>query len=155
MKWFLIEMFNDIILEDNEIYLQIYESSGADNDNPAVYRFNVVRKTDGIIVGQCSFRVGGAENRHIKYGGNIGFYIDEPYRGKKYSLKACVLMTRMAVLHKMEFVYITCDPDNIASRRICELFGAKFVQILSLPEDDYNYINHGRRRHCLYVYAVI
>ena len=32
-------MFKDIKLSDGEIYLEIYQSSDGDNDNPPTYRF--------------------------------------------------------------------------------------------------------------------
>ncbi|MCL2776030.1 MAG: GNAT family N-acetyltransferase [Oscillospiraceae bacterium] len=73
------------------------------------------------------YRIGDNTNRHIKYGGNIGYDIDEPYRGSKYSLKACKLLLILAKQHDMKSVYITCDPENRASRRVCELLGAEYT----------------------------
>ena len=143
-------MFKNIKLSDSEIYLELYQSSDGDGDNPASYRFCIKTHGNNDIVGICSFRVGDTTNRHIKYGGNIGYDIDEPYRGNKYSLKACKLLLNLAKSHRMKSVYITCDPENTASRRICELLGARFVTILDLPEDDYNYINNGTKQHCIY-----
>jgi len=141
-----IEIFNNIKLSNNEIY----QASDGDNDNPPTYRFCIKKHNDNGIVGRCSFRVGDTGNQHIKYGGNIGYDIDEPYRGNKYSLKACKLLRIFAKTHGMQSVYITCDLGNKASRRICELLGANFVTILDLPEDDYNYINNGVKQHCVY-----
>jgi len=143
-------MVKDIKLSDNEIYLELYKLADSNNDNPQTYRFCIKTHSDNNIVGRCSFRVGDTGNRHIKYGGNIGYDIDEPYRGNKYSLKAYKLLLILAKSHGMKSVYITCDPGNKASRRICELLGADFVGVLDLPEDNYNYINSGRRQHCVY-----
>jgi len=143
-------MFKNINLSDNEIYLELYQALNGDNDNPPIYRFCIKTHRDNNIVGRCSFRVGDTNNRHIKYGGNIGYDIDEPYRGNKYSLKACKLLLIFAESHGMKSVYITCDPENKASCRICELLGADFVGIVDLPEDDYNYINNGCKQHCVY-----
>lgn len=61
----------------------------------------LITNIDGIKVGGCSFRVCDTGNRHIKYGGNIGYDIDKPYRGKKYSLKACKLLLKFAESHNM------------------------------------------------------
>ena len=143
-------MFKEIKPGDDEIYLEIYQLLDGDDDNPPTYRFCIKTHGDNNIVGRCSFRVGDDDNRHIKYGGNIEYDIDEPYRGNKYSLKACKLLLTLAKQHDMTSVYITCDPENSASRRICELLEAKFITILDLPEDDYNYINNGRKQHCIY-----
>ena len=147
-------MFKDIKLADSEIYLEVYQCLDGDDDNPPTYRFCIKTHSDGNTVGRCSFRVGGADNRHIKYGGNIGYDIDEPHRGNKYSLKACRLLLILAKQYDMKSVFITCDPENKASQRICELLGADFITVLDLPEDDYNYINNGRKQHCIYEVTV-
>ena len=144
-------MFRDIKLADDEIYLEIDELIDGDDENPATYRFHI-KSVDNKRIGGCSFRVGDNynKNRHIKYGGNIGYDIDELYRGNKYSLKACKLLLLLAKSHNMQSVRITCNPENKASRRICELLGANYITILDLPEDDYNYINNGTKQHCVY-----
>jgi predicted acetyltransferase len=147
-------MVKGIELSDNEIYLELYKASDGDDDSPSTYRFCIKTHSDDTIVGRCSFRLGDTASRHIKYGGNIGYDIDEPYRGNKYSLKACRLLLTLARSFGMKSAYITCDPENKASRRICELLGANFAGILDLPEDDYNYINSGTRQHCVYVVDV-
>ena len=146
-------IFKDIMFSDNEVYLSLYELIESENDDPITYRFNIKTNLNNNIVGQCSFRVGDVDNRHIKYGGNIGYNIDEKYRGNKYSLKACKLLIYLAKLHGMKNVYITCDPENIASIRICDLLGAEFITVLNLPEDDYNFIHNNRTHH--YVYRLI
>ena len=92
-------MFKDIKLSDDEIYLEIYQASDGDNENPPVYRFFIKTRVGSDIVGRCSFRAGDKNNRHIKYGGNIGYDIDEPHRGNKYSLKACKLLLILAKSH--------------------------------------------------------
>ena len=143
-------MAQGLELRDGEIYLEIYEFLEAANGNPLTYRFNIRTQIDNKVVGRCSFRVGNTDNRHIKYGGNIGYNVYEKYRGNKYSLKACRLLLILAKYHGMEAVYITCDPANMASRRICELLGAAFITILNLPEDDYNYVINNIKHHCLY-----
>ena len=148
------EVFKNIKLADDEIYLEIYQSSDGDGDNPPAHRFFIKTRGNDDVVGRCSFRVGDTSNRHIKYGGNIGYDIDERCRGNKYSLKACKLLLILAKSHGMNSVYITCDPENTASRRICELLGADFVAMLDLPEDDYNYINNGRKQHCVYEMSI-
>ena len=143
-------VFKDIVFSDNEVYLSLYELIESADDNPITYRFNIKLILNNNIVGQCSFRVGDIDNRHIKYGGNIGYNVDEKFRGNKFSLKACKLLLYLAKLHGMKNVYITCDPENFASRRICELLGAKFETLLILPEDDYNFIHNNRTHHCVY-----
>jgi len=45
--------------------------------------------------------------------------------------------------------WITCNPDNAASRRTCELAGAVLVEIVDLPEDIDMY-QEGERQKCRY-----
>jgi predicted acetyltransferase len=49
----------------------------------------------------------------------------------------------------LQTVWITCNPDNWASRRTCELAGAELVEIVDLPEDNDMY-RKGKRRKCRY-----
>ncbi len=34
----------------------------------------------------------------------------------------------------MEYLYITCNPDNYASKKTCEYAGGKLLEIAELPE---------------------
>ena len=36
---------------------------------------------------------------------------------------------------EIETLYITCDPENVASRRSFELAGAEFLEIVDVPAD--------------------
>ena len=46
-------------------------------------------------------------------------------------------------------LWITCDPDNVASRRSLELAGAQFVEIVEVPEDCIIH-KYGHPRKCRY-----
>jgi predicted acetyltransferase len=50
---------------------------------------------------------------------------------------------------KFERLWITCDPENAASRRSLELAGAKFVEVVDVPEDCVIY-KTGHARKCRY-----
>jgi predicted acetyltransferase len=39
----------------------------------------------------------------------------------------------LARKHGLNPLWLTCDPDNLASRRSCELAGAKLVEIVDVP----------------------
>jgi tagatose 1,6-diphosphate aldolase len=39
----------------------------------------------------------------------------------------------LAVRHGLSELWITCNPDNIASRRTCEAAGAELVEVVDLP----------------------
>jgi tagatose 1,6-diphosphate aldolase len=46
-------------------------------------------------------------------------------------------------------VWITCDPENAASRRTLEIAGAEFVEIVDVPEDCVIF-KGGHPRKCRY-----
>ena len=79
-------------------------------------------------------RIGHNDNTY--YGGNIGYTVFPPYRGKHYAAKACKLLFELARMHGMEYLYISCDPDNVASRKTCEYAGGEFVETAILPEEN-------------------
>lgn len=70
----------------------------------------------------------------LYYGGQIGYGIDEQYRGHGYAEKACRLLVPVTRAHGMKKVLITNNHTNIASKRTCEKLGAKLIHIARLPE---------------------
>ena len=80
---------------------------------------------NGVKMGGCDQRVG--HNRNTYYGGNIGYHIAEPYRGRHYAGKACLLLFELARRHGLEYLVITCNPDNLPSRRTCEWLGGELL----------------------------
>jgi len=129
-------MFLDTdFLKNDEIYLQLERVS---EGNPAkewvpAYHFNICL-LDGTPVGKCDLRIG--HNQKLYYGGNIGYGVDELYRGHHYAGKACRLLFELAKKHELEYVNITCNVTNEASARTCEYAGGKLVAIEDLPEDN-------------------
>jgi predicted acetyltransferase len=93
------------------------------------YGFRI--KATGIGVGYVSLRVGYTNN--LYYGGQIGYSVDEPYRGRGYAGKACRALIPLMKAHGMTKALITNNPDNIASRRVCEKLGAKFLRVAKIP----------------------
>ncbi|MBN2002344.1 MAG: GNAT family N-acetyltransferase [Anaerolineae bacterium] len=101
-----------------------------------------------VDAGAIHLRVGGA--RHIvMYAGHIAYHVTPEYRGHHYASRACRLLLPLARLHGLNPLWITCNPDNFASRRTCELAGAQFVEIVYLPEDTDMY-QEGERQKCRY-----
>ena len=84
-------------------------------------------------IGQISYRDG--ESRCIYYFGHIGYHIDPPYRGHHYAKSACLLLTNEIRRSGKKTVVITCDPDNIPSRRTCEHLGCSWEGIVVVPDD--------------------
>jgi predicted acetyltransferase len=128
-------IFNDKFneLEDDRIKLKIIDrNSGNENVIPYYYYAILLKKTN-TEVGKISIRIG--HNKHSYYNGNIGYEIDQQYRGHKYSLQACKLVLTVAQYHGMDYLYLTCNESNKASSKIIELLGATLVEVTIPPKD--------------------
>lgn len=88
---------------------------------------------DEIEVGRLVYREGSDASRY--YDGHIGYHIEEEYRGHHYSYKACLLLKE--IINK-DYLYITCDPNNIASKKTIEKLGCEFIERAIIP----NYLKH-------------
>ncbi len=135
-------------LHDDQIRLTLRETHEAVLDKGYVpaYSFDV-KLLDGTHVGECSLRVG--HNRNTYYGGNIGYGIDEAFRGHHYAAKACMLLFQLAVMHEMDYVLITCSVDNAASSRSIQLAGGMLIATEDVPEDLEQY-KRGSKRVLVY-----
>lgn len=145
--------FNTKDLRDKEIYLRLYKTSNEDKEKeylPAYY-FKILKTDNATEVGKCDLRIG--HNDNIKYGGNIGYEIYEPYRGNRLASKACKLLLLLAKKHQMDTVYITCSPKNTASRKTCEYSGAVLVGIIDVPSS-HELFKTGQKKTCQYVIKI-
>ncbi len=145
--------FDTADLRDGEIFLKLVQTTEAVPEKRwvPVYKFRICLAADGTDVGQCDFRVGNTEK--LYFGGNIGYGIDEAYRGRHYAAKACRLLMNLARRHGMRYLHITCDHQNYASRRTCEVAGGTLETILDLPTDNDMY-QAGQRRTCVYRFSL-
>ena len=105
-------------------------------------KFSMINHLSGQIMGDLNLRVGYTDNIKF-YRGNIGYAVSENYRGNNYSARACQLLVPM--LKKMNFspIWITCNTDNLASRRNIEKLGAVYMETIIVPED-YTHISYYR-----------
>jgi tagatose 1,6-diphosphate aldolase len=122
-------------LHFGEVTLELGEIVPGDEARAFVpyYHFRILL-SDGTDVGHINFRVG--DTRHVQLAaGHIGFEIEEPRRGNRYALQAC---RAIAPLVRMVYssVIVTCDPENVASRRTIEKLGATFIDEIAVPLDD-------------------
>ena len=138
-------------LKGRKVSLRLDHTSEGDpvrNWVPAYY-FDII-DSHGVKVGSCDLRVGHTEGTY--YGGNIGYTVYEEYRGHHYAQKACKLLFKLAKRHGMEYLYITCQPQNIPSRKTCEALGGVLVEIAELPEDNDMRVNDGHTCECVYLF---
>ncbi len=137
-------------LSDGEIAVRVRETCPEDQlrGYAPVYKFDVLLAYTEIVVGAIDLRISNTEHI-LLYAGHIGYGIDPRYRGNRYAAKACKLIKQTALAHGFTTLWITCNPDNLASRRTCEILGAKLVEIVDLPEYTEMY-QKGERQKCRY-----
>ncbi len=146
-------MFLDTdFLQNDEIKLVLEKTVDGDDEKGRVpaYHFAIC-DLDGNKMGACDLRIG--HNDKLYYGGNIGYRIDEPYRGHHYAGKACLLLFELARVHELGYVIITCNPNNYASRKTCEYVGGELLEIAELPVDN-DMRARGETCECIYRIAL-
>lgn len=139
-------------LKNEEIQLILEKTVNEDKEKewlPA-YHFAICNN-DGEKMGTCDLRIG--HNDKVYYGGNIGYRIEEMYRGHHYAGKACLLLFELARKHNLDYLIITCNPDNYASRRTCEYAGGQLLEIVELPEDNDMRLE-GETEKCIYKFLI-
>lgn len=63
--------------------------------------------------------------------------------------KACLLLFELARKHDMQYLIITCNPDNHASRKTCEYAGGELLEIAELPKDN-DMRDKGETEKCIF-----
>lgn len=140
-------------LTDGEIYLRCEMKRKANRRKGRVpaYLFTIRKAGTGETVGNIDLRVGHSENTW--FGGNIGYAVAPAHRGNRYAAKACRLCFELARRHGVEKLLITCNPENAASRRTCELVGGRLLCEVPIPEHNEMY-REGERYKCIYEVAL-
>ena len=142
-------MFYDTnFLKSSEVRLILERTAEGDPEKNWVpaYHFAIC-DTNDTKMGVCDLRIG--HNEMLYYGGNIGYRIEEEYRGHHYAGKACRLLFELAKKHELGYVIITCDPDNTASRKTCEYAGGTLLEIAELPKDN-DMRSRGETEKCIF-----
>ena len=102
------------VTEDNEIELR------TENDN-IINFYDIYLKDIDKCVGYIKYR-GYHNNEKI---GDVGYVIYPKYRGHNYAYKALILLSQHLNELGIEDFWITCDIDNIPSKKTIE----KYAQI--------------------------
>lgn len=146
-------MFIDTdFLKNDEIQLKLEKTVDGNVEKgwvPAYYF--AICNNRGIKIGVCDLRIG--HNDNLYYGGNIGYCIDQEYRGNHYAGKACFLLFELARKHNLEYLIITCNPDNDASRKTCEYVGGELLEVVELPEDN-DMRDSGETHKCIFKFIL-
>ncbi|HVJ20434.1 MAG TPA: GNAT family N-acetyltransferase [Polyangiaceae bacterium] len=146
MKAVTISQFSELRFDDVVLHLE--------RDAPAEPAKNWLRALHYAIhagserVGTIDLRLGYTTSL-VLYGGHIGYGVEPPHRGRHFAGKACRALAPLAAAFGLDTLWITCNPDNWASRRTCEYAGATLVEVVDLPPESDMYLE-GDRQKCRY-----
>ena len=143
-----IQSLDPPLSEDGELRLVLIERHPGDPKRGFVpsYVFAMTNRYTGNEMGRISLRLGDTE--HIRmYAGHIGYTVEPLFRGNHYAERSCRLILPLAVSHGFREIWITCNPDNGASRRTLERLGAELIEIVDVPRGNPLWLR-GERRKC-------
>jgi predicted acetyltransferase len=100
------------------------------------------------IVGGLGLRIAN-QYEIVMYYGHFGYHVYPPARGHRYAERAVRLLLPLAARHGIDPIWITCNPDNTASRRTCENLGGKLVEIVPVPVENPLH-QRGEKEKCRY-----
>jgi tagatose 1,6-diphosphate aldolase len=83
------------------------------------------------------------------YLGHVGYNVYPPARGRRLAARAVRLLLPFARRLGLSPLWITCNPDNLASRRTCEIAGGRLIDVVPLPADHPLHAR-GEREKCRY-----
>jgi predicted acetyltransferase len=135
-------------LRDHELELVLIELRPGDPAKAWSASYTFAMQVDGAKAGEIRLRPETTRDIEL-YGGHFGYGVEPGYRGHHYAERAVRLLLPFARQHGLDTVWITCNPDNLPSRRTCERLGATLVEIVDLPPDNDQYLD-GDRAKCRY-----
>jgi predicted acetyltransferase len=144
-------LFDDIgVLRDRDLWLELRGRDPANVTRGWVPAYRFAMRLDGVDapVGRLGLRIGSTPAIE-QFAGHLGYEVSPAYRGQHLAERSCRLVLPLARRHGFRELWITCNPDNLASRRTCERLGAEFVEIVDVPPDNDVY-RPGSERKCRY-----
>lgn len=100
-------------------------------------------------VGRIIFREGTIQERY--YDGHIGYHIEEEFRGHHYAYQACLLLKEKISYNE---VIITCDPENMASRKTIERLNAELLETKVIPTHLKKYFTKEEKVKNIYLWSI-
>jgi predicted acetyltransferase len=120
-------------LIDAELELVLVAANPADPARGWVAEYIFEMRLTGTTtrVGEIRLRLA-LTPRLAEFGGHVGYGVEEPFRGHHYAARACKLLFPLARRHGLDPLLITCDPENIPSRRTIERIGGRLRDIINV-----------------------
>jgi predicted acetyltransferase len=121
------------VSKDDELTLELASFEPHPVHRVPTYFFRMIHRDSKEELGRINLRV--ASTPHIeRYAGHIGFAVHPASSGHRYAARATRLLLPLARELRLNPVWITTDPENIASRHSCEQAGAELIEIVDVPE---------------------
>ena len=127
-------------IDGDIVSLRLLETIEGNGDELPFYWWSIMENATGANIGKISLRLG--HNYHSYWNGDVGYEVDEPYRGNHYAAIALKLVLPIAKAHGMDHLFVSCDENNAASYRTIERCGGKLLEI-SYPPKDWIYYRPG------------
>ena len=102
--------------------------------------------------GGIGLRIGSTPDLQL-YAGHVGYHVYPPARGRHFAERACRLLQPVLKHHGVSPVWITCNPDNLPSRRTCERLGATYIETVDVPMS-HPFFSRGETKKCRYRWEI-
>lgn len=103
-------------------------------------------------IGSCSAKLG--LNDVLFYIGNVGYEINEEYRGNGFAVDAVKLLIKLFKLNGFKKIIITQVPTNVASIRVCEKLNCTFLGVYDIPADHIRRTKFGEEKMNVWELAI-
>ena len=131
----LLRLFQRPAYSDGEIDLYAVWRGLDDDDGMAlgeICEYVIAEHGKKKEIGRVEARMG--EGVCAYYFGHVGYHIDPEWRGHHYALHACRLILPVFRRFGKRNVVITCDPDNLPSRKTCEELGCELERVVKVQQ---------------------
>ncbi len=144
-----IEVVRSLDLRHGDLELRLADYSLHAFHRVPTYFFRMMSVNRCQELGTINLRIGSTP--HIEYyAGHVGYGVHAAFRGHHYAARSLMLLLPFARSFGIDPLWITCDPENAASRRTLEIAGAEFVEIVDVPEECGIRKYGGKLRKCRY-----
>ena len=144
----ILREFGSVQLQDDELAIEPIEVAPHPVHKVPTCFFKMVHAGSGAELGRINLRAGSGPHIEL-YAGHIGYAVEAAHRGHRYASRALRLLMPLASQFEINPLWITCDPENLPSRRTCELASGKLVEIVDVPATCIIYQN-GHPKKCRY-----
>ncbi len=135
------------IIKGDTLTLKLIETCVGDDRIIPFYYYEVYLNSKSSTIGKISIRIG--HNEHSYFNGNVGYEIDEAFRGNGYAKTAVMMTYSVARFHGMTHLIISCEEDNYSSKRVINKLGGIHIETI-LPPKNYVFYYEGIPKHSIY-----